>query len=488
MFQESLVATVAEMRVTVLRTAFSSIIYEGQDFSCALTDGRGRLLALSREDAPVHVGPMNLQVPAAVEKFRGNLAPGDVLLANDPYTSGTHLNDVLLMAPYFVDGRPFFISCIRAHWGDIGGMTPGRSRGARPRSSRRACDPDPQALRCRQAERSGDGSPVRECPAAARPARRFSRSARRHPHGRRSLRRSSCSASASAQSGRHRPVPRSHRSAHACADREPRRGRVSVRGLHGFGRNHPDPVRVRVSVTVAGSGMTVDFTGSSPQRQGPVNASLAVASTSVFVALKALLDPRAHQRRRLPAGEDRGAAGERGQRGLSRADGRVHRSLQAGVGGPGRCLSRSAPDKITGDIKGSANHVYIGFLGEGDVKSIFYGYPSGGMGGSSTADGSSAVREWDTGDFSSIQSAELVEHEHACLVDRTELRADSAGPGLHRGGLACGASSGSRAIARSSPCSPIAISFPLTAFSAAAPRRATASISFAVTRSSSPRR
>ena len=102
-FQESLVATVAEMRVTVLRTAFSSIIYEGQDFSCALTDGRGRLLALSREDAPIHVGPMNLQVAAAVEKFRGNLAAGDVLLANDPYTSGTHLNDVLLMAPYFAE-------------------------------------------------------------------------------------------------------------------------------------------------------------------------------------------------------------------------------------------------------------------------------------------------------------------------------------------------------------------------------------------------
>ena len=128
-FHEALVSTVAEMRVTVLRTAFSSIIYEGQDFSCALTDASGRLVALSREDSPLHVGPLNLQVPAAVQKFADSLAPGDILLANDPFTAGTHLNDVLVMSPIFGDGKILLIACIRAHWGDIGGMVPGSISG-----------------------------------------------------------------------------------------------------------------------------------------------------------------------------------------------------------------------------------------------------------------------------------------------------------------------------------------------------------------------
>src|SRR5205823_2522618 len=60
---------------------------------------------------------------------------------------------------------------------------------------------------------------------------------------------------------------------------------------------------------------------------------------------------------------------------------------------------------------------------------------AGGTGGFFEADGSNAVREWDAGDFSSIQSAELIEHEHTCIVERCELREDSGGAGTHRGGL-----------------------------------------------------
>ena len=81
-FHEALVSTVAEMRVTVLRSAFSSIIYEGQDFSCALMDAQGRLVVQSREDNPSHVGPLNIQVPAALKQFAGDLHPGDVIIAN----------------------------------------------------------------------------------------------------------------------------------------------------------------------------------------------------------------------------------------------------------------------------------------------------------------------------------------------------------------------------------------------------------------------
>jgi N-methylhydantoinase B len=200
--------------------------------------------------------------------------------------------------------------------------------------------------------------------------------------------------------------------------------------------NDPDPVRICVRVAITDCGIEVDFAGSSPQRAGPVNASLAVASTSVFVTLKALLDPTGH----INAGAFRPVT-------ISAPPGTVVNAMYpAPMGGFTEiyrrvsgtligALSRSASARIAGDTKGTANHVYIGFLGDQGVRSIFYEYPAGGTGGFREHDGSNAVREWDTGDFNSIQSTELVEHEHPCIIERCELRTDSAGPGLHRGGF-----------------------------------------------------
>src|SRR6185295_14784471 len=126
---EAMISVVAEMRVTLLRTAFSSVIYEGQDFSCALADRFGRIVCQSREDFPGHVGPLNMQVPLVVAKYADQLYPGDVVITNDPFTAGTHLNDVALICPIFSRGKLLMFACSRAHWGDIGGMTPGSVSG-----------------------------------------------------------------------------------------------------------------------------------------------------------------------------------------------------------------------------------------------------------------------------------------------------------------------------------------------------------------------
>ena len=157
--------------------------------------------------------------------------------------------------------------------------------------------------------------------------------------------------------------------------------------------NDPDPVRIRVRVSVANSTLEVDFTGSSPQRAGPVNASLAVASTSVFVALKALLDPAGHINEGAfrpvkivaPEGSVVNASYPAPMGGFTEIYKRVSGTL---VG----ALSRSAPARIAGDIKGTANHVYIGFLGDRGVRSIFYEYASGGTGAFLASDGSNSVR------------------------------------------------------------------------------------------------
>src|SRR3989449_2788767 len=128
--RETLVSCVREMRVTLVRTAYSSILYEGEDFSCVLMDGEAQIVAMSKgQDHPLHIVPIGWSMKAVRETFGDDIHPGDMFLHNDPYTGGTHLNDVALIYPLFAAGRMFIFPVVRAHWGDVGGMSPGSLSG-----------------------------------------------------------------------------------------------------------------------------------------------------------------------------------------------------------------------------------------------------------------------------------------------------------------------------------------------------------------------
>ena len=100
--RESFVSIVREMRVTLIRTAYSSILYEGEDFSCVLMDGDAQIVSMSKgEDHPLHIVPIGWSMKAVLEKFGSDIHPGDIFLHNDPYTGGTHLNDVAMIYPLF---------------------------------------------------------------------------------------------------------------------------------------------------------------------------------------------------------------------------------------------------------------------------------------------------------------------------------------------------------------------------------------------------
>jgi N-methylhydantoinase B len=125
---EGLISVVREMRATVFRTARSVAIYEGRDYSCALFDEKGQVAAQS-EDNGAHVVPMPWTVQAALEDAGEDLAPGDLLMINDPYRDGTHLNDVTLIYPVFEHGLVAFFAAVREHWADVGGSVPGSMSG-----------------------------------------------------------------------------------------------------------------------------------------------------------------------------------------------------------------------------------------------------------------------------------------------------------------------------------------------------------------------
>ena len=112
-----------EMGAGLARTAYSPNIKERRDFSCALFDAEGRLLAQAAH-IPVHLGAMPRSVEAACRTFPA-LNPGDVVMLNDPFEGGTHLPDITLVSPVFHQDQCIGHTATRAHHADVGGMTPG---------------------------------------------------------------------------------------------------------------------------------------------------------------------------------------------------------------------------------------------------------------------------------------------------------------------------------------------------------------------------
>ncbi len=127
-----------EMGAALRRTAFSPNIKERRDYSCAVFDSDGQVIAMG-DHMPVHLGSMPMSVRAAIDA--GPMQPGDVVMLNDPFRGGTHLPDITLVAPVYVQTRgriqehaarahprhtrPDFYVASRAHHADVGGAYPG---------------------------------------------------------------------------------------------------------------------------------------------------------------------------------------------------------------------------------------------------------------------------------------------------------------------------------------------------------------------------
>ena len=127
LFRSSLTAIAEEMGVVLTRSSYSPNIKERRDFSCALFDAQGRMVAQAAH-IPVHLGAMPDSVAAALASFDA-FAPGDIIALNDPYLGGSHLPDITLIAPIYVqvegESRLVGFAANRAHHSDVGGMSPG---------------------------------------------------------------------------------------------------------------------------------------------------------------------------------------------------------------------------------------------------------------------------------------------------------------------------------------------------------------------------
>src|ERR1700731_4279994 len=121
--QYRLSSIVQEMGEAMLRTSYSQILNSSRDFSLAICDTSGRLIAQA-DHLPVHVGALPWATLAVEERF-GDVRAGDVILLNDPYHGGSHLPDLTVFVPVFDGEKRLLWTIVRAHQSDIGGATHG---------------------------------------------------------------------------------------------------------------------------------------------------------------------------------------------------------------------------------------------------------------------------------------------------------------------------------------------------------------------------
>src|SRR5258706_7732243 len=124
LFRSLFVSIAEEMGAVLRKTSYSANIKERRDYSCAIYDSAGETVAMG-DHMPVHLGAMPLSVRAALDAF--TLAPGDVVILNDPFAGGTHLPDITIISGVFLknEKRASYYVASRAHHADVGGMSPG---------------------------------------------------------------------------------------------------------------------------------------------------------------------------------------------------------------------------------------------------------------------------------------------------------------------------------------------------------------------------
>lgn len=457
-FKNLLHATAEEMGAALRRTAFSPNIKERRDYSCAIFNGDGDVVAMG-DHMPVHLGSMPMSVQAAIAA--GKMQPGDMVMLNDPFRGGTHLPDITLVAPVFVArGRlrprnvvnhPDFYVASRAHHADVGGTYAGSmglcrdiyQEGFRipPVKIIRAGAMDRDVLSLLLSnvrtpeEREGDlGAQIAACHTGI---------------------------------GRLREI---------CARYGLERVKIAARELLDYSEELmlaflqkvpsgtyraedfldndgilDKPVKIEVSVNLALTktagqvsvrrpaprppAVTVDFTGSDPQVEGSINAVEAITYSACFYVFRCLVAED------IPA-----TAGlMRPVQVIAPPGTIVNARLPAAVAGGNvetsqrivdvilRALAQAIPDRIPAAASGTMNNLTIGGIDPRTGQPFtYYETTAGGMGARPDRNGVSGVHTHMTNSLNT--PAEALEYAYPLRVRRYSLRKDSGGRGEFRGG------------------------------------------------------
>jgi N-methylhydantoinase B len=434
-----------EMGAALRRTAFSPNIKERRDYSCAVFDARGEVIAMG-DHMPVHLGSMPMSVRAAIESFP--LSSGDVVMLNDPFRGGTHLPDITLVAPVYVRRHPrrqspdFYVAS-RAHHADVGGTYPGSMGLCREIYQEGLRIPPVRIMRSGTMERDvlalllsnvrtpdereGDlGAQIAACHTGAERLREVC--------DRYGLER--------AQFASRALLDYSDRMMRAFLVRVPK-GTYRAEDFMDSDGITDRPVKIVVAVKVEGQRgrvardhtVTVDFTGSDPQVEGSINAVEAITYSACFYVFRCLLTEDVPATSGLmrpvrviaPSGTVINARPP-----AAVAGGNVETSQRI-VDVLLRALAQAVPERIPAAASGTMNNLTIGGTDPRTGKPFaYYETIAGGMGARPTKPGVSGVHTHMTNSLNT--PAEALEYSYPLRVRRYSLRPGSGGDGQHRGG------------------------------------------------------
>ncbi|HEY3288846.1 MAG TPA: hydantoinase B/oxoprolinase family protein [Anaerolineae bacterium] len=432
-----------EMGVVLRKAAYSPNIKERRDYSCAVFNERGELISQAAH-IPVHLGSMPLSVSAVLEKVardHAQLSPGDVYILNDPFRGGTHLPDITLVSPVFIDEvsstRPYAFVANRAHHSDVGGMMPGSMPVAREIFQEGLIIPPIKLIdhgNMNEAvidlvlanvrtpdERRGDL--FAQMAANRRGAIRLNEMLLRYG-----------SATVSDYMG----------GLVAYTERMMRHSlQLLPDGVYSFvdymdddglGHSH---IPIQVAVTIEGDTAIVDFTGSASQQEGSINAVLAITMSAVYYVFRCLVG--------LDIPNNHGCMAPITIIAPERSI--VNASMPAPVAGGNvetsqrivdvllGALAQAAPEKVPAASQGTMNNVTIGGWDERHhVAFAYYETIGGGMGARPDCHGVDAIHTHMTNTLNT--PVEALEYAYPLRVERYEIRDGSGGEGHYHGG--CG--------------------------------------------------
>jgi N-methylhydantoinase B len=437
--RNGLLAAVEEASIVVVRSAHSTFIQEGADACAALLDARGRLLAQSTATSLMHSSSLRCALPAVIETFPlAEMLPGDVYAVNDPYLGGIHANDILVFRPVFLDAAPAYFAGTLVHVADLGGaVAGGLSTLAGDTFAEGVLLPPVRLYRAGEAVddiwrliRRNSRTPdkvIGDVQALVSGtyvlAANIERLHRRF--GGPELTRFVDQYLASTERHMRAELAR------LTAGRYTGSFTIDTDGM-GHGRRH----LVTVAVEVDGmGGIRLDFTGTSPQSPGAINASVSQTLSGIVFAVRCLIDPAIPMNEgcfrplelTLPPGslvnpDPPAACGGR----LVTVAAAIEAILEA--------LSGARPERA---VAGSGLiHVYTlaGRRPDGGTWVTML-YEFGGIGARAGSDGPDANGAYFLGGRSVIPQIEPLETAYPVLVHSARMRTDSGGAGRWRGGL-----------------------------------------------------
>ncbi len=427
-FRHLFASIAEEMGVALMRSAFSPNIKERRDFSCAIFDASGEMVAQAAH-IPVHLGSTPLSVRAAIDAV--DMGPGDHVVLNDPYAGGTHLPDITVVSPVFdASGAVRFYVANRAHHADVGGITPGSlplSRHIDEEGVRLAPTPWSRELEDHIASES------------------------RTPQERRGDLRAQIAANLR---GRQRLVEQLERRGEEVYRASQALQDYSARFMRRIIGEFPDgewrfedvldddgqgngPLTIRCRLAIDGEHAVVDFTGTDAQTDGPVNVPRAVTLSAVLYVFRCLAPPE------LPSNGGYMRCVEVVTEPQTLVDARYPAPVAVGnvetsqritdtvIG----AFAQAMPGRMPAASCGSMNNVMIGGMdprGPAPQPFAYYETIAGGSGAGRDFDGASAVHTHMTNTLNT--PVEALEHAYPFRVAAYRVRRGSGGDGLHHGG------------------------------------------------------